>query len=270
MKRSILNILRRKPANNYKERLFGTLAPLVPDAEEMIDGPQSLEEFKANGDEFLTLYKALCGLRPDERMLDVGCGMGRKTLPLTQYLSDRAVYEGIDIRQAAIDWCRTKITPRFPAFHFQQIDVYNKFYNPQGRHQPSEYRFPFADDTFSLVVLGSVFTHMLSDSVENYLAEVQRVLRKGGRCLVTYFLLNEESLRHIEAGSSTLDFKHVFDNCRTISSDVLEQAIAFDERWIRNLYREKGLNVTRVDYGSWCGRDTYLSYQDLILAVKDG
>ena len=84
MKRFILNILRRRAkdgdhqANNYKDRLFGTLAPLVPNAEDMIDGPQSLEEFKANGDEFLTLYKALCGLRPDERMLDVDCGMGER------------------------------------------------------------------------------------------------------------------------------------------------------------------------------------------------
>jgi ubiquinone/menaquinone biosynthesis C-methylase UbiE len=38
-----------------------------------------------------------CGLRPDEKILDVGCGIGRKTLPLTQYLTKGREYEGIDI-----------------------------------------------------------------------------------------------------------------------------------------------------------------------------
>ena len=124
-------------AERKKARLFGDLAYFVPMVDQMFDGPPSLEEFKANGEEFLEIYKKLCGLRPDERMLDVGSGIGRKTLPLTQYFNRRAVYEGIDITKAGIDWCRDRITPRFPNFQFQQIDVYNKHYNPFGRYQPS-------------------------------------------------------------------------------------------------------------------------------------
>lgn len=255
--------------NREKARMFGDLAPLVPPVEFMFDGPQTLEEFKANGEEFLKIYKDVCDLRPDEKMLDVGSGIGRKTLPLTRYFDERAVYEGIDITASGVEWCSEKITPRFPNFRFQQIDVYNKHYNPQGRHQPSEYRFPFADESFSFVMLGSVFTHMLPDDLENYLAEVARVLMKGGRCLITYFLLNEESLTLIEAGESTLDLRYVFDMYRTISPDVPEQAIAFDESWIEGLYERLGLRVVRLDYGSWCGREKYLSYQDLILAVKE-
>jgi len=252
-----------------RTRLFGALAPLVPEVEDMFDGPQSLEEFKRNGEEFLKIYTQICGLQPDEMMLDVGCGIGRKTLPLTRYLNERASYEGIDITRAGIDWCREKITPRYPNFHFQQIDVYNKHYNPSGKYQSSQYKFPYTDDFFSFVMLGSVFTHMLPDDVKNYLSEVYRVLRKGGRCLITYFLLNEESLRGIEIGSSTLDLKYVFDKYRTISLEIPEQAIAFDEGWIKDLYRKVGLKIMRVDYGSWCARPHYLSYQDLILGKKE-
>jgi ubiquinone/menaquinone biosynthesis C-methylase UbiE len=256
-------------ANRYKARLFGALAPLVPAVEDMFDGPQSLEEFKANGEEFVKIYKEICGLQPDEKMLDVGSGIGRKTLPLTRYLNDRAVYEGIDITKAGIDWCREKITLRFPNFHFQQIDVYNKLYNPLGKYQPSEYKFPFADESFSFVMLGSVFTHMLPADAENYLSEVCRVLTKGGRCLISYFLLNEESLRLIESAESTLDLKYVFDDYRTISREVPEEAIALAESLIRGMYSKLGLKIMRLDYGSWCGRANYLSYQDLILAVKE-
>jgi ubiquinone/menaquinone biosynthesis C-methylase UbiE len=261
--------IRNYLANRNKARLFGVLTPLVPGVEDMFDGPPSLEEFKRNGEEFLNIYKEICGLQPDEKMLDVGCGIGRKTLPLTQYVNEGAVYEGIDITKAGIDWCREKITPRFPNFHFQQIDVYNKHYNPRGKYQPSEYKFPFADESFSFVMLGSVFTHMLPDDLENYLSEIYRVLKRGGRCLITYFLLNEESLRLIETGDSTLDLRYVFDKYRTISREVPEQAIAFDEGWIRDLYRKLGLKVIRLDYGSWCARENYLSYQDLILGVKE-
>jgi ubiquinone/menaquinone biosynthesis C-methylase UbiE len=265
----IRTYLAHRSQNRYKARLFGEFASLVPSVEEMFDGPQSLDEFKANGEEFLKLYKEICDLRPDEKMLDVGSGIGRKTLPLTQYFNERAVYEGIDITKAGVDWCREKITPRFPNFHFQQIDVYNKHYNPRGTYQPSEYKFPFADESFSFVMLGSVFTHMLPADVENYLSEIHRVLKKGGRCLISYFLLNEESLRLMKGSESTADFKYEFNGYRAVSSDVPEVAIAFDEYWVMELYRKQGLKIVRLDYGSWCARGNYLSYQDLILAVKE-
>ena len=255
--------------NRQKEHLFGALAPLVPNVEEMFDGPQSLEQFKANGEEFLTIYKEVVRLRADERMLDVGCGIGRKTLPLTQYLSDRAIYEGIEITKAGVDWCREKITPRFPNFRFQHIDVYNKYYNPGGTCRPSKYRFPFADQMFDFVMLGSVFTHMLPDDLENYLSEVSRVLTRNGRCLITYFLLNAESERLIGGGRSTLDFEHDCGTYRTVSLEKPEVAVAFDERWIKSRYRAMGFRIKRVDFGSWCGRRDYLSYQDLILAERE-
>jgi hypothetical protein len=50
--------------------------------------------------------------------------------------------------------------------------------------------------------------------------------------------------------------------------EVPEEAIAFDEKWVRRLYESRGLKVVRLDYGSWCGRENYVSYQDLMLAVK--
>jgi ubiquinone/menaquinone biosynthesis C-methylase UbiE len=118
-------------------------------------------------------------------------------------------------------------------------------------------------------MLGSVFTHMLPDDLEHYLAEIYRVLTGGGRCLITYFLLNDESLKHIDSGESTLDMRYAFEKYRTISRETPEAAIAYEEGWIRERYRGLGLKIMRLDYGSWCGRQNYLSYQDLVFAVKD-
>ena len=260
--------IRNYLANRGKRGLFGTLAPLVPPVQDMFDGGQNLQEYKQNGEEFLKIYKDLCGLQADEQMLDVGCGIGRKTLPLIQYFNERAEYQGMDVTKAGIEWCRKKITPRYPNFRFQHIDVYNKQYNPSGTQLASAFRFPFAAESFSFVMLGSVFTHMLPADVGHYLSEVWRVLKVGGRCLITYFLLNNESLTSVMAGRSALDFKYPFDKYRVISVDVPEDAIAFEEEWIRSLYHKVGLVVTRLEYGSWCAREHYLSYQDLILSTK--
>lgn len=255
--------------NRCKKRLFGVLAPLVPPVEAMFDGPPGLEIFKANGEEFLELYVGICGLRPDEKMLDVGCGIGRKTVPLTQYLTESATYEGIDITHAGVEWCRKTITPRFPNFRFQHIDVYNTHYNPRGKYLPSVYKFPFIDGSFDFVVLGSVFTHMLPGDVSNYLLEVHRVLRRGGRCLITYFLINEESWQLIQGNKSTIDFKYEHDGYHAASNEIPELAVALDERWITNLYQRTGLRIKRLDYGAWCGREKYSTYQDIILGVKE-
>ena len=53
---SVKRKIRNYQADRRKERLFGALAPLVPAVEQMFHGPQSLEEFKANGEEFLKIY----------------------------------------------------------------------------------------------------------------------------------------------------------------------------------------------------------------------
>jgi SAM-dependent methyltransferase len=265
--RSLKRAIRQRLESRKKARLFGDLAPLVPAVEQMFEGPATLEEFQANGEEFLRIYKDVCGLQPDERMLDVGSGIGRKTIPLTRYLNGRATYEGIDVTAAGVEWCRNKITPRFPNFRFQQIDVRNHLYNPTGKYEPSEYRFPFPDNSFTFVMLGSVFTHMLPGDVAHYLSEIHRVMAPG-RCLISYFLLNEESQRLVAAGASTLDFKSVDEKYASISLEMPEYAIALEEGFVTSLYHELGMEIVRVDYGSWCGREKFLSYQDLVLAVK--
>jgi len=92
---------------------------------------------------------------------------------------------------------------------------------------------------------------------------------KGGRCLITYFPCNDESLRLIATGHSMLAFKYVFGEYRSVSSVVPEQTIAYDETWIRDLYKKLRLEILRLDYGSWCRPEKRLCYQDLVFVVKE-
>jgi Methylase involved in ubiquinone/menaquinone biosynthesis len=67
-------------------------------------------DYRAIGAEFLGHFVRLGGLKPSDRVLDIGCGIGRMAVPLTQYLDSDAVYEGIDPVGEGIAWCTKTIS----------------------------------------------------------------------------------------------------------------------------------------------------------------
>lgn len=226
-------------------------------------------DFKKIGEEFLQYFTELGSLKPNERVLDVGCGIGRMAAPLTKYLDKKGNYEGFDIVADGINWCKKKISPQYPNFHFQLANVFNKNYNPNGKCKASKYKFSYENESYDFVFLTSVFTHMLPQDMKNYFCEITRVLKSGGRCLITFFLLNKESLQLINARKSTLDFKYDDAGYRTINKSIPESAVAYNEKFIQRLYEKYRLNIVEpIHYGSWCGRKNFLSYQDIIIAVK--
>ena len=261
-------------SNRY--RALVTPSPAA-DCEQAAGGllpPTALQDYVGSdysrvGEEFFHYFKELCALRPDESVLDVGCGSGRMAVPLTSYLSGQGLYRGFDISPDAIDWCRKNITPRFPNFNFQFTAIHNAAYNTRDTGRASEFRFPFEDQTFDLVFLTSVFTHMLPADMEHYFSEIARVSKPGARCLITFFLLNEESTALIDKKMGTYNFEHRAAAYRTIDKETPENAVAYDEMFVRGLYEKYGLKVREpIRYGSWCGRKDFLSFQDIVVAER--
>jgi SAM-dependent methyltransferase len=249
--------------------LLGKKDPTIPPTRLMFDGPRDPTIFKKNGEEFLRYFIEFCSLKSNERVLDVGCGIGRKAIPLTKYLDSNAQYEGFDIIQTGVRWCKENVSSRNPNFNFQFVDVFNKSYNPKGRFLPSCFKFPFDNETFDFVFLGSVFTHMMPIDVKNYFIEISRVLKSGGRCLVSFFLSNGETLELINAKKSSLNFAFRNGEYMLEDRDEPEYAVCYDEPYIIDLFTNNKLKINLpVHYGSWCGRKNFLSYQDIIVATK--
>lgn len=225
--------------------------------------------WRAVGNEFLSYFRRFGGLLPDHHVLDAGCGIGRMAAPLTRYLSPRGRYEGFDVVADGIEWCTKAISPRFPNFRFTRVPVYNKHYNPLGTVAASEFVFPYEDGSFDLVFLTSVFTHMLPDDLRNYIRQVSRVLRPGGRCLVTFFLMNERAKTGIAHAQAAFAFVRQVEGHYVADPIDPEAAVAYDESDVRAALRTAGLDVqSPVRYGSWSGAKPYVSFQDILVAVK--
>jgi SAM-dependent methyltransferase len=225
-------------------------------------------DFEATGNEFLEYFTEIGQLKPKHKVLEVGCGIGRMARPLTKYLTSGS-YEGIDVVPTGIRWCQRNISTRYPNFRFKVADIQNRMYNPRGRYRSEEYEFPFEAGHFDFVYLTSVFTHMLTREMRNYLAQIARVLRPGGRCFITFFLLNQESRNLMSDGRSSLNFQYSRKGCWIDDEDLPEHAVAYDENHISALYRELNFTMDTIRYGAWSGRPDYLSYQDIVIATRN-
>jgi SAM-dependent methyltransferase len=254
------------------ERLAGLKQDMVPPRSMNFTG--SVGDFKASGEALVTRLVDYGCLTPDSRVLDIGCGMGRLAVALTSYLGPRGSYEGIDIVPDAVTWCRDNISAQHPHFSFTLADIQNGEYQPRGRIKAADYRFPYADGSFDLVVLTSVFTHMMTDEVEHYVAEISRMLKPGGRCYSTYSLLDDESLKSMEAGRSSLRFERLSGPCWVVDHKVPELAVAYDSSFVHEVHERHGLSSEYVvHHGGWSRRPSLGGVdpgfsQDVVLAMK--
>lgn len=249
---------------------------LIPPPDIVRDGSSSLANYISTGAHFADLFKTYLPLRHDSAVLEIGSATGRMSRQFTPLLSARGRFTGVEIMPAQVAWCRERITGRFPNFQFVHADIYNTEYNPGGGIKASSYVFPCGDSEVDIVILTSVFTHMLRQDVAHYLMEIQRVLKPGGFCFATFYLYAREELSGIYADAATPKFNYPIykgaDNMPLVvcaNNQCLEEAVAYEKNFIETMYAQAELAVSNYLPGNWLKRAVpCFSSQDVLIARK--
>src|SRR4051794_21299489 len=107
------------------------------------------------------------GLTDEGYVIDVGCGSGRLSQALAR--SHKGRYLGIDIVPDLVK--HAELQTRRPDWRFQTVD---------------KLAIPEADGAADMVCMFSLLTHLLHEQSYLYLEEAKRVLRPGGKVVISF------------------------------------------------------------------------------------
>jgi len=197
------------------------------------------------GNQLSEYLKTYASLSKDSKVLEIGCGCGRTAFALARVLDD-GNFTGIDIEKQSLESCKHVPLLSHKRFRFDYLDVQNNTYNPTGASRADEYKFPYKGGEFDIIYLISVFTHMLTNDVNNYITEISRMLRPGGICMVSTFLMDK--------GRKTngLSFPHNKMDHYFFNVTMPEVAVGYYFEYYKKQFLSCGMQQAHTTlWGSW-------------------
>lgn len=178
----------------------------------------------------------------DSDIVEIGVGCGRRAMHVRDLTFHgrrfEGTYLGIDIDEEALTWCRENFDGRFE--FVQSTHPSRSYVNTASRRDA--YRIPRDDGSTDFVFGTSVFSHLLEDEARNYLAEGARILRPGGRMVVTCFCLDLEPRKL----GDRYTFSHRMGNAYVESLSQPEAAVAYESSYLCALARELGFSEAEI------------------------
>ena len=82
--------------------------------------------------------------------------------------------------------------------------------------------------------------------------------------------MREEAKVCSDSGSKRLNFQYTIEHgCQAVDPAKPEDALAYDETLVRQIFARHNLRIDEpIHYGSWSGRKSYVSFQDILIATK--
>jgi SAM-dependent methyltransferase len=171
----------------------------------------------------------------------------------------------------SVRWASHAFGRKHRNFSFERLNIFNHHYNPSGTERDTTVQLPYPDGSFDFVLLTSIFTHMYLPGISHYLSEIHRLLKPGGKCFSTFFLLDGEARRLIGEGKSHVKFRYTdpHEGWMALEKEDPERCIAFPLEHIMPLFAAKHLVAEpEPRLGYWSTRQPSFSFQDVIISEK--
>lgn len=208
-------------------------------------------------------------IKPDQKILDIGCGCGRIAIHFLNYLNKQGQYIGIDSNKKLLSYCADNISAINNNFQFRFIDAYNGSYSRDGKLKCQDIIFPIQDESVDIVIMWSVFTHMYLVDIDAYLKEIHRVLKKGGVFISSFNLYNKFINNQIKMEKAYLDIKYrINENSYSLNKETPEKGFAHNEEMVKELYWKNEFLIREIKYGIWSSKELVGEFHDCIIAQK--
>ena len=128
--------------------------------------------FSLSGTVYAGSFIQAAGLRPEDRVMEVGSGLGRILTASQRRVGAIQPYFGIDLSYQMVRRARRGLEPRRPPLHFLVA---------------SALQMPFRGQCFDVVLLSHVAKYLTDPQLRQVLAQVRELLRPGGRIVLWEF-----------------------------------------------------------------------------------
>jgi len=188
-------------------------------------------------------------LRPGSSVLDAGCGFGVMAPYVSERVGIAGRYLGFDSHGPSIRWAQRYLATTEPRFRFVLTGV--------------EHPWPLPDSDADLVLAKSLFTHLTEEAARHSFSEIARVLKAGGKALVTAFLFEED-----RAPDLLLPYPRSGSPIRWRWKHRPQAIVAYERVFFSELVSAAGLAIEVFRPGFWPRADRLHAQDVLVLSVS--
>ena len=140
-----------------------------------------------SGRDLLAYMAGALGLNDlgNSRVLDMGCGT-KFTQAILNYDIRVGEYVGVDVYGQMIDFLRASVSDS--RFSFHHMDLHNAMYNPSGETLSVATQLPLEKDSFDVICLFSVFTHLAPADYTNMLRLLRPYVKASGKLIYSLYI----------------------------------------------------------------------------------
>lgn len=147
---------------DYKN-VWNSLSKTKTDAYLVVSGYTDEDKFHADAEDTADILRQTVGVKPEDRILEIGCGVGRVGRVLSPFVKE---WIGCDVSANMLRIAGRRLLG-LPNIRLQEISGYDLQ--------------PIPDASVDVVYTTVVFMHLEEWDRYNYVLEAKRVLKPGGR-----------------------------------------------------------------------------------------